>query len=184
MTFKVRFTVVEISFWFVAVLTLILVFTGQNNGIWCFLMCIFHELGHLIMMLIFRKKPRKIELGYFGMKIISGERMVSPLSDILIAAAGPAVNILLSYVFHLLKMHNMAQINLALAIFNLLPVNVLDGGRILSAVTDNYRLLKKIGLFTSVLLCFAGAAVALYNKKNCILLIVSLYLLIGILSEK
>lgn len=184
MTFRLRGIRIEISFWFVAVLTLLLVLSPQSNGAWCFLLCMLHECGHLGAMFLSGKRPLKVEFGYFGMKIVTGERMVSPGCDIIIALSGPAVNLLLAAVFHFFGRDEIAVVSLALGVFNLLPVTVLDGGRILSYIFTDSRALKKIGIVTSVVLTAVGAAVAVYSRTNFIILIVALYLLIGVICDR
>ena len=71
-----------------------------------------------------------------------------------------------------------AQINLTLALFNLLPVSMLDGGRILSPFVTE-RTMKIIGITVGIILSFFGALVAIYTRSNFIILVVSLYVLIG-----
>lgn len=176
MTFRIKSTAVEVSFWFAAVLTFLLLFTGNSAAV-CFLFCILHESGHLAAMLFFGSVPRKLELGYFGMKIVTGSRLLSPQKEIIIAAAGPAVNVLLTLIIIYRK--EWALMSLALAVFNLIPVPMLDGGRILANRLRDEKTVKIIGISFSVGLFILGAAVAVYTKRNFTLLVVSLYLLTG-----
>lgn len=176
MTFRIKSTAVEVNFWFAAVLTFLLLFTG-NGAAGCFLLCMLHESGHLAAMLFFGSVPRKLELGYFGMKIVTGSRLLSPKKEIIIAAAGPAVNVLLALL--LIGRKDRALMSLALAVFNLMPVPMLDGGRILANLLRSEKTVKTIGIIFSVGLFILGAAVAVYTKRNFTLLIVSLYLMTG-----
>lgn len=178
MTFRIKSTAVEVSFWFAAVLTFLLLFTGNSAAV-CFLLCILHESGHLAAMLFFGSVPRKLELGYFGMKIVTGSRLLSPRREIIIAAAGPAVNVLLALLFVIIGRKQWALMSIALAVFNLMPVPMLDGGRILAALMHNERTVKTVGIIFSVGLLILGAVTAVYTKRNFTLLIVSLYLLTG-----
>ena len=88
---------------------------------------LFHELGHLITILILKKKIRTITLEPFGARIII-EDEISYVHEILIALAGPAASLLL---FFLLGDGNAADCSLFLGVINLLPVPTLDGGRAL-----------------------------------------------------
>ena len=78
----------------------------------------------------------------------------------------------------LFKLDEAAQINLSLAVFNLLPVTMLDGGKILSSFVTE-RTIRIIGITIGIILSFLGAAVAIYTRRNFLILVVSLYVLIG-----
>ncbi len=88
---------------------------------------LFHELGHLITILILKKKISAVTLEPFGARIII-KNEVSYSHEILIALAGPAASLLL---FFLLGNGNAADYSLFLGIINLLPISTLDGGRAL-----------------------------------------------------
>ena len=68
--------------------------------------------------------------------------------------------------------------NMGLAVFNLLPVRMLDGGRILSVFVSE-RIMFNVGIVFGVLLSVIGAATAIYTRSNYLILVVSLYVLIG-----
>lgn len=178
MRFRIRGVPVIINYYFIAVLTLMLVVFKNENILMCFLFCIFHELGHLAAMAFFGEKARGITLGYFGMRIDCGTKIMPKVSEIVIAAAGPIVNLILMLFCRLFMLDEAAQINLTLALFNLLPVSMLDGGRIISPFVTE-RTMKNIGITVGIILSFFGALVAIYTRSNFIILVVSLYVLIG-----
>lgn len=178
MRFRIRGVPVIIDYYFIAVLTLMLVVFKNENILMCFLFCILHELGHLAAMIFFGEKARSITLGYFGMRIDCGTRILPKIPEIIIAAAGPIANFILMLFCRLFKLEEAAQINLSLAIFNLLPVSMLDGGRILSAFVTE-RTMRIIGITISIILSFIGAITAIYTRSNFLILVVSLYVLIG-----
>ena len=84
-----------------------------------------HELGHLLALIAVGARIHSIRLGVFGAVIIHGT--VSRWEG-LCAAAGPLVNGILCFVPASVFFH---QVNLALLLYNLLPIFPLDGGRIL-----------------------------------------------------
>lgn len=170
---------VEISFYFIAVAALMMIVFPQSKGLFCFVFCIMHEAGHLAAMLLFGKRPVKICFGYFGMKIVTGGRMVSTFGEIMIALAGPLVNIILFAFFICMKANEAAYLNIGLAVFNLMPVAMLDGGRIIMAVAKPTFPIKKIGLTVSIIILVLGICVAVYAKNNFTLLFVGIYLVTG-----
>jgi Zn-dependent protease len=184
MTFVIHSVQIKISFWFVAVITLLMIAAPQSKVLICFLFCILHETGHLSAMFLFSERPLRIEFGYFGMKIVTGRQLFSIYKDIIVAAAGPLINLIFAAAFFFFGAYELMKINLALAIFNSLPIPALDGGRIIMLIFPNGRALKKIGIAAAAVLSVIGAAVAIYSRQNFIILIVSLYLLIGVITTE
>ena len=184
MIFRIQKMSVRVDFWFVAVITLMLVIFPESLAAECFLMCILHEAGHLTAMLICGKRAEEITLGYFGMKIVTDKQLLTPVRDAVIAFAGPLVNLVTSAIFYIIGKSDIAALSLSLGIFNLLPVTMLDGGHIISAFFPDNRLHKALSLVCSLILLCIGIFVAVYTKENFTILIVSLYLVLGVISEK
>lgn len=96
--------------------------------------CICHEGGHWAVLRIFGHAIKEINLTAVGAEMVLGEEM-SCGQEVLAAAAGPAVNLILAGVSsRLLGGELFAGLNFVLAVFNLLPVGRLDGGRILKGI--------------------------------------------------
>lgn len=96
-----------------------------------------HELGHAWAAQIKGIRTHSVVLHPFG-GYAALDQQPSGNDEILIAAAGPAVNLVLAGLgFLLVAVHpifwSLFAINLALGLFNLLPALPLDGGRILRA---------------------------------------------------
>ena len=100
------------------------------------LACIAHELGHYCMIALLGGTIESVRLTVAGAEIRLGSEM-SYLREIACASAGPFLNLVLSMLCGRLRGEwwlIFAGINLSLAIFNLLPIGGLDGGRIMRCV--------------------------------------------------
>lgn len=90
-----------------------------------------HEAGHLMALYFLHVPIRKLSVTVSGAVL---ETDVLPYrSEIIAAAAGPAVNLLM-FVSCLQKYPIFSLVNLCLLLYNLLPFYPLDGGRILRAI--------------------------------------------------
>lgn len=118
---------------------------GIAGALGLFASIVAHEFGHSLTARSFGIETRAITLHLFGgVAQLLGEPR-TPRQEFLIAAAGPAVSLVLAAVLGagawltlgvpLLAtlLLNLALINLALGIFNLLPGYPMDGGRLLRA---------------------------------------------------
>lgn len=101
-----------------------------------------HELGHWWAIRILGGRVAAIRLTWAGAEMrLSAARPLPPGKLLLCCLAGPAVNLLLWVACVLLarrgvgeRLYLFAGINLGLALFNLLPVRWLDGGRALESL--------------------------------------------------
>ena len=104
-----------------------------------------HELGHCLVALRYRIPIAQITLFIFGGMAQIKREAPTPKAEFLIAIAGPIVSIVLGLCFWVLAelpgvppalvavSEHLRNINLMLAIFNLVPGYPLDGGRVLRA---------------------------------------------------
>lgn len=105
-----------------------------------------HELGHSFVALAQGIEVKSITLFLFGGLASLGKESETPLQAFLVAIAGPVVSLLLFGLFLLISnqlalptplaaiVSMLAYINLALAVFNLIPGLPLDGGNVLKSV--------------------------------------------------
>lgn len=145
-----------------------------------------HELGHIIMGKCLRLKINSIEIMPFGCSIrfqeeydnISG-KIEKNRKKIMVASAGPIANILCIVIMILLKIEQVEWIyaSLLIAIFNLLPIYPLDGGRILEAILDmkmkykrKKQYLKLVAKVSMILLTILGSFLLFYYENILIFL--------------
>jgi Zn-dependent protease len=131
---------------------------------------VLHELGHALTARRFGVRTRDITLLPIG-GVARLERIPErPREELLIALAGPAVNVALAGLFAVagaatgaVFFIQLAWINAAIAGFNLLPAFPMDGGRVLRALlasrlgwTRGTVLAGRVGKLMAVLLGVAG----------------------------
>jgi Zn-dependent protease/CBS domain-containing protein len=119
---------------------------GAVTSVMLFVSVLLHELGHSVVARRYKIPVRRITLFIFGgVSQIEAEAATAG-ADFRIAVAGPLVSLALAALFALLKpvvaevspllalVRYLAYINVALALFNLIPGFPLDGGRGLRAI--------------------------------------------------
>ena len=119
---------------------------GAATAVMLFVSVLLHELGHSVVARRYKIPVRRITLLIFGgVSQIEAEAATAG-ADFRIAVAGPLVSLALAAFFAVLKpvvvgvspllalVQYLAYINLALALFNLIPGFPLDGGRGLRAI--------------------------------------------------
>lgn len=95
------------------------------------LACALHELGHFWTIRLLGGDVKLVRLTVIGAEM-EVERPLNYWQEGLAALAGPAVNLALALLFcGWRRGQTFAGLNLALALFNLLPLGRMDGGRVL-----------------------------------------------------
>jgi len=162
-------------YWIVGIATSLLFFASV----------VAHELAHSLVARRFGVPVRDITLFLFGGVAAITKEVERPVEELLMAISGPLTSLVLSGLFQLLGMATSARaepvaagafylagINLALAIFNLLPGFPMDGGRVFRAIvwaaTGNYqkstRIAAWLGQAFAYLMIIGGVVMVLMGN--------------------
>ena len=171
------------------------------------ILCVIHELGHVLMGLVMGMKIEKIEIMPLGLsvsfkinvddynkKIKNGN--ILQLKKIAIAAAGPLTNLIMLLIvlftnidLKIVSNEILAYANILIMLFNLLPIYPLDGGRILKAFIYIFEgsikskiYIRKISKAVIILITMMASVGVMYLKNVAIFFIV-IYLWIIMLRE-
>lgn len=110
-------------------------YMDQGGVIFCaMLSCLAHELGHILVLRLLGNGVKYIRITIVGAEMRVSQDM-SYQGELTAVLAGPMVNLILAFVLCQFQWGRMAAgLNLALALFNLLPIGRLDGGRALRCI--------------------------------------------------
>lgn len=188
---------VSVKWQFLALITFMLSLKA-GNVLYALVFSLFHEIGHLVCLAAVGNKPQSVTFELTGMNICRNENVkISLKKEMLVSFGGPFANFILFSLFLLLFLQtessafqNAASVNLILAVFNLLPVKTLDGGKILYfflAESLSYRIAKTVLSFSSVifilLMIFYGFYTLYITKYNFTMLIIALMLSLSLFSN-
>lgn len=164
----------RLDFSFFAAVGIFLALDRTGYGICCLSACFCHEAGHLAVMLIEKKLPE--EIIFSGGGICIKRRGDASLA---VLAAGCLVNFLLFWVYCFSLPHDnifkllFGGANLAIGLFNLLPVGELDGRRILEKVCFRLfsfsaaeKVLKVAGFLGYIAAAVAAAFLVISGRVN------------------
>ena len=157
---------------------------------WGLLACLFHELGHVLMAAACGGQVRRLSLTAVGAELyLVYESPPSYGRDMLIALAGPAVNLVSGAIFLVCDLLLPGVLSFGIGAFNLLPIQPLDGGRVLyGLLADRLDPDWADRLMTAADGCLVGAlagvgVIVAVHYANVTLLFTALWLLAGVLHH-
>lgn len=198
MTFQLGKITFEISFPLTALMTAVIIFDTSLSVVICFAGVILHETGHLLALRHYRSSPEKIKLTLFDIAIVDRKKNTrTDTAELVITLAGVTVNFIMAALFFFLygifpsqPLEMLCMTNLTLALFNILPVDSLDGGQalliILTKFLSPYRAAMVLDIISFMILiptAVSGFLLLLRSKYNFTLLLTALYLITLILLK-
>ena len=161
---------------------IILLDSSQTVMLGCF-SALMHESGHLFFMWHFNSFPKEIKISLFDIAIIDHKKFNRPLhQELLITLGGVMINLIFGSVCFALYL---------IFIYNLLPIDTLDGGQALYLILSSKlseKATERTMLILSLVILFPctvlGFLLLLQSKYNFTLLLTSLYLIAVILLKK
>lgn len=157
---------------------------------------IFHELAHLFFGIIIGGKPKTICLNPLGLSLeFYSYGKDKSLNKIMLFFSGPLINFVFAIIFMKFEIlpeyrEKIVYTNLALALFNLIPIIPLDGGKILSEIIKIFFgtevANKYIMIFSKTFLIIISLiySIMILKLKNIFTLIILIYLWILYLREE
>ncbi len=122
---------------FYAFVALGLLLNGAMLFRYLLLCCAVHEMGHIVAYILCTRKLPKIQLFVGGVSMYN-TNFLSKKHKFTVLICGPLANIFLFSLFYISAQHNatynayiIAACSLCVAIYNILPIGVLDGAQIL-----------------------------------------------------
>lgn len=133
----------EMKFSFPAVLAVIFLTDTAGTALFCLCACALHEAGHVIVMLLSGNPPEKITFCGGGIRLSGGFKTIPAI------ISGCCVNFLLFTVFWFFSTSRdlklFAMINLLAGIFNLMPIQPLDGYNLVEKIAVRFFTYERIG---------------------------------------
>lgn len=141
MEFKLGQTKIELDFYFFAALAVFLMVDKSGLILFVIIAVAAHELAHVVAMLALGVQVQRLRFAPFGLRLERrGGSIVGFGREICISLAGSLVNMILGQICFMMPPSRgsllLGAANMALGLFNLLPVQGLDGGRVVEEVLD------------------------------------------------
>lgn len=157
-----------------------------------------HELGHIIVGIILKKKIEKIEIMPFGLSAAfytDYDDKYYNIKEIFVAIAGPISSLIFSILFNYIELPGLEKqdaiyANLLILFFNLIPLYPLDGGRVIKGILhikmgiiQTEEIIDKISNITMIVLTIISS-ITVYYYKNIAIFLVCIFLWTTVLQEK
>ena len=138
---------------FFAVCAFFLAGQMRQNFALAMLFSVLHEIGHILALVFFGRKPKNITFGFSGIRIETDCVNLSYKQESVVALCGPLVNLIFIIFFLITDISKIALIiNTGLFVVNMMPVKCLDGGRFIYGLLSVFLEEKRVMLIMNILL--------------------------------
>ncbi len=161
-------------------------FTGHFKGfVWFSLIITVHELGHILMGILFRWKIEKVLILPFGGITIFHEDLNRPIKEeFLIVIMGPIFQIVFTLiVYYFFRVDDFVYYSLIILGFNLLPIFPLDGSKILSLLFNKVVSFKCSHLWMILISILSVLILIMEANFSLILFLICLFLIMRVIKE-
>lgn len=195
MEFVIKGVKIRFTFLFFWMLTLFCFIDRSGILLWGVLAACIHELGHMIAFVLVGDLPEELSFEITGIKMVRSTKAITPGKEIFQLLMGSCTNFLvfliLSYSLQTVnKVSLFAVSHLILGVFNLLPIQSLDGGMILKIINEKlfgirkaYVLGKVISLIVLIPLFGVGCYLCVSQRFHFSLLFICIWLFIVCMKQ-
>jgi Zn-dependent protease len=144
-----------------------------------------HEAAHIISAILLKIKFDRFKITLFGYNFNADLESIVLIKKILLFLSGPACNLLLYIIFKNTVYAEFADVNIFLAIINMIPLVPLDGGNICKTVLEIFLDIKTVCRYmimtnTFFIICLL---VIIHMYENYLFFLLIIMALKGILEE-
>ena len=175
----------------IAIIFSIMNISLSKNPLLLILSYIIHEMGHIFFAKILKADISKISGGVFHLSISYDTKKLTFLKEALVCSGGIIFNLFFALIFSLINTSNndtlstLFVFNISLALMNLYPISILDGGGIIKALISSQiqgevaeKAVKWISFFFALILWLISVYFQIVFSTNVSLLFISIYLLV------
>lgn len=178
MEFEIKGIKIRFSFLFFFFFSLMFLLDQSGFVLMGFLAALIHELGHVIAFVLVLDFPSEISFEISGIKMVRSKKITSYKKEVFQLLMGSFFNFILFFIlFFSLNSINRISIfavsHLILGIFNLLPIQALDGGKLLrlfwekkTDIQTAYRITNIISWSTLLGLAVVSVIFFLHQKSG------------------